>query len=207
MDRRLNEIANIVGKARCVADIGCDHGYLGRLLLARGMVDRYIATDISANSLRKAYELLCGTSKADFRCGDGLKVLVEEDEVDVIVISGMGGYNIIDIIDGYNGKAAFVLGAQKDVDMVRRKLYDMGYIIKLDYVVKDNNKFYDLIRAERGEGVISEMQIEFGIFYNHPTDACIERLGKQLKLIDSLPFDHQRDERRQRILEVLSCRQ
>ena len=56
IDERLTAIATLI-KGGTVADVGCDHGKLGYYLVSTDRAERVIATDISAPSLQKAYEL------------------------------------------------------------------------------------------------------------------------------------------------------
>lgn len=164
-DKRLFAILNEVDRCDTLADVGTDHGLLCLLALKGERANRVIATDISAKSLQKAIDLLTEEGYSDvseFRCGDGLSVLNPKD-ADVIVISGMGGGEIIGMInqsDEFESK--FVLSPQSDVRRVRETLIRNGYRITKDYIVKSYGKFYDIISAVRGACEYSEDEYEFG---------------------------------------------
>jgi len=97
---RLTKIFNCIKPSTAVADIGCDHGNLEAMLIRQNRAGRVIATDIKRKSLAKAVGL-CRTlgiaDLVDFRLGDGLSVLCP-GEADTIVIAGMGGILIAEIL-------------------------------------------------------------------------------------------------------------
>ena len=98
---RLQAIAGLVPRgSRCLADIGTDHGYIPAALLRIKKIDQAIAVDISEGPLaraRRTAERYGLEERVDFRLGDGLSVLAPGD-ADVIVIAGMGGDTIVDIL-------------------------------------------------------------------------------------------------------------
>ena len=99
IDERLTAIANLI-QGGAVADIGCDHGKLGYYLVSTDRADKVIATDISAPSLRKASELAFDngvTEIMETRLGDGLSP-IKSEEVDTVVIAGLGGDVIAEIL-------------------------------------------------------------------------------------------------------------
>lgn len=165
MDKRLNAIISCVAKCNTLADIGTDHGLLCLNALTSQKASRVIATDISEKSLQKAITLLTENgyeSKSDFRVGDGISVL-DKDEADVIVVSGMGGREICKMICSANGfKSSFVLSPQSDVSLVRRTLVENGYKITKDFIVLSCAKYYDVISACLGEDFYTEFECEYG---------------------------------------------
>ena len=96
---RLSAIAELLADTDSFADVGTDHGKLPVFALQEGIVSKAIATDISENSLNKA-KLLAEISGVELitRCGDGLSVL-KEGEVETVVIAGMGGLEMINILE------------------------------------------------------------------------------------------------------------
>lgn len=99
LDQRLTAIANLVDYGK-VADVGCDHGKLGYYLVSTDRASEVIATDISAPSLAKAEELAKENGVQDVmqtRLGNGLEP-VGDREVDTVIIAGLGGDVISDIV-------------------------------------------------------------------------------------------------------------
>lgn len=101
ISKRLYKITEKVRKGETVADIGTDHGYVPMLLTRDGTSPHVIMSDISSGSLAKAIETFrmtgLRTDMNDFRVGDGLETIAA-GEVDVLIIAGLGGFTIIDIL-------------------------------------------------------------------------------------------------------------
>ena len=96
---RLRLLAEMTPPGGRLADIGTDHGYLPVWLLQEGRIPSAIASDVGAEPLEHArrtaeeYE----TQGLDFRLCDGLSG-IEPAETDTVVIAGMGGETIRDIL-------------------------------------------------------------------------------------------------------------
>ena len=96
---RLEAVASFVPPDACAADIGTDHGLLPVWLRLNGRAKRVIASDIRPGPLSAAQRnaeryLADGIS---FRLCAGLSG-VSPEEVDTVVIAGMGGETMISIL-------------------------------------------------------------------------------------------------------------
>lgn len=100
LDDRLEQIAKLVRPGGRVADVGADHGFLVVSLVERGLASSGLACDINEMPLAKSRRTIerAGLSEK-IRCvlSDGLAD-VPSDEVDDIVIAGMGGDLIARIV-------------------------------------------------------------------------------------------------------------
>ena len=157
---RLQAIADLIPKNTIVADIGTDHGYIPIYLIEKGISKRVIATDISGNSLNKIVESIEGTRyrrDIDARIGDGLEP-IKPFEVDTVVIAGMGGLLIRDILDGDKYKrdsiVNFILQPNVAAKELRMYLYENNFRIVDEVLVKEDNRFYEVILAERGKAYV-----------------------------------------------------
>ena len=101
LSRRLEAAVQMVRKGKCAADVGCDHGKLCAALVTRGTCPYVVATDIHEDPLAKAqglfWELGIDESTRAVLC-DGLAG-VRPNEVDDIVIAGVGADTVLHIID------------------------------------------------------------------------------------------------------------
>ena len=99
LSNRLKTVANLVPRAFRVCDVGTDHGYLPIYLSQTGIAKSIIAMDLREKPLQKAINNAKdeNVSNIDFRLSDGLDKL-EKNEADVITITGMGGYLILNIL-------------------------------------------------------------------------------------------------------------
>jgi len=155
LDARLTRIADLVGKCGTLADIGSDHGRLPVYLLQRQRVDKAYICDISESSLVKARHLLelCELDeKAKCICADGLKALVPP--IDKVVIAGMGGKTICQILDEGKDKlfgAQLILQPNVAIPDVRRMIEKIDYHISDETVIRDGKRLYVIIVAQPGK--------------------------------------------------------
>lgn len=163
MTDRLEKIFSVIPDCEVFADIGCDHGYIAKNMLDRKKCSRVIISDISKACLQKAETLLAeylknGTATAVV--SDGFSKV---KGCDTALISGMGGKEIISIIEKAESlPQTLVLQPMKSVSELRRFITGFGYKIVYDRMFKAQGKFYDLIVAEKGFEKLTEEQIEFG---------------------------------------------
>lgn len=153
---RLECIVSMVDKCKTAADIGTDHGYVAEMLLNKGLCEYIIATDLNEGPLNRAKEHLFNVNlqeKCDFRLGSGLTVL-KEGEADTIIIAGMGGDLISDIIktskDIAQNATQLILQPMTAVDTLRRYLSENEFIIIDEKIVKEFHHFYFIIKAKKG---------------------------------------------------------
>ena len=95
---RLLAVARLVPKCSVVADIGTDHAYVPIYLVENGIADFVIASDVVEGPAMRAIENIKRhnlSDKIDVRIGNGLEKV---KQADVIIIAGMGGKLICDII-------------------------------------------------------------------------------------------------------------
>lgn len=147
LSERLQIIAERTEKPEAMADIGTDHGFLPIYMLQSGSCRRAIVSDISGPSLSKAVEnsrfYLEDDSGFEAREGDGLAT-IGRGEVDAVVIAGMGGRLIRDIMAAdmehtYSFKR-FVLQPRIGQGYLRKWLCDNGFrIISEDIAVEGSN--------------------------------------------------------------------
>ena len=151
---RLQCIADNIKRGETMADIGTDHGFLPLYLYEEGISPKVIMADISEPSLSKAKAAAeeRGLAKNVYcRAGDGLKVL-ESGEVDAVVIAGMGGLLMCEIL-GENPKKAhsfkkFILQPRSHSGQLRRWLLNNGYDITGEELVREGKFICEIIKAE-----------------------------------------------------------
>ena len=148
---RLELIAKLAAQkgAYTAVDCGCDHGKVLYKLLKANPDCRAAAIDKSAPSLDKARKLLGPFGdRVSYFCAEGIACL-GEGLYDVLIISGIGGHNIIEILSG--GKAKFnrlILSPHKDVDLVKKWLSKNNYTISKDTCILSKGKEYTILEAK-----------------------------------------------------------
>lgn len=166
LDPRLSMIARLVGPCESYADIGCDHGRLGAFMLQSGQCQRAVLTDISEPSLKKARNLIgiLGLSgRTEFAVGDGALALT--GPVDAVVIAGMGGATIAQIVERGReklGDARLILQPNVAAPQLRSTLAENGYAIYDERVVQDGRRNYVILCARPGKADYSLKQTVVG---------------------------------------------
>ena len=129
LSKRLNWIINEMDKADVIMDVGTDHGYIAIELIKRNITNKVIASDINKDPLNKAklnVSLEGLSSKIDLRLGGGLAP-VKNNEVQGVLIAGMGGNLIRDIlekdIDKVKNMEYLVLQPAQNPEVLREYLY------------------------------------------------------------------------------------
>ena len=188
LTKRLNYLVQAIPHCNALADVGCDHGYVGIEALARDIAQQVVFADISSACLQKA-RTNCPTAlhaRASFVCQDGLGNI----SCDTAAICGMGGLEILSILD--NAKqlpSAIVLQPMRNIVDVRNYVAE-HYTITLDTTVYDG-KFYSVIVGENvgtSTRKLTELESEFGLTnMNNPTEDFVQYLlNEQTKLTSIL---------------------
>ncbi len=148
---RLQLIADKVEIGETMADIGTDHGFLPLYLIAQGISPKAIMCDISGPSLNKAREAAVeyGISEgASFREGDGLDVL-EDGEVDTVVIAGMGGVLMTEIMgkDLHKSRSfkKYILQPRNNAGYLRKWLFDNAFDVSENLLVREGKFICEVI--------------------------------------------------------------
>lgn len=162
LSKRLSAVAGEVTRGNVLADVGTDHGYIPIYLLLEGVIPRAIAMDVNQGPLDRAKEHMeeYGLEQVmETRLSNGLQRL-EAQEADSIVIAGMGGALMTDILDqGQHvigvGKE-LILQPQSEIFKVRHFLHDHGYRIMKEKILKEEGKYYFILKAVPGTQNFSE---------------------------------------------------
>ncbi len=150
---RLRTIADMVDHGSKIADIGTDHGFIPIYLLTLGKISYAVASDIHIGPLDKAREntLKYGVGEKMRLCrADGMEGL-RQNEVDTAVIAGMGGELMGRILNRVpQGVETLILQPMTDVDGVRKKVHQIGFTLVQEKIVREEDKFYIILKARRG---------------------------------------------------------
>ena len=154
---RLRTIAEQVPNGVRLADIGTDHAYLPVWLLKHDRISFAIASDLREGPLYRgmsvAKQWSISTEKISFRCCDGL-VGIQRDEVDTVVIAGMGGDTIAHCINGVtwsrDPELMFLLQPMSSIPELRLWLQENGFYIEEEKIAKEQAKHYVVMRVRYG---------------------------------------------------------
>ncbi|MCC8073916.1 MAG: class I SAM-dependent methyltransferase [Clostridiales bacterium] len=149
--KRLSAVAGLVKQDSVIADVGTDHGYIPVSLYKSGKIKGAFALDINEAPLSSCKALVEqeGLSFAiETRLSDGLDNLCP-DLYDTIIIAGMGGELIADILSRCEklSEKHIILNPMTHPEIVRKFLYDNGFDIENDFIVKDARHCYSVFDA------------------------------------------------------------
>jgi tRNA (adenine22-N1)-methyltransferase len=154
IDQRLKAIADLVDKtSSCVADIGTDHAYLPIYLIQSGRADYVYATDIGEGPLFNAQsDIDCYglKNKIETRLGSGLKPIIGEKDIDTVIIAGMGGKLMSEIMkdsDQLSADIEYIFAPHASEMNLRIWLADHQFLITKEQIIEDQNRIYELITA------------------------------------------------------------
>jgi tRNA (adenine22-N1)-methyltransferase len=153
LSKRIQHIVDMIPECNCLADIGTDHAYVPISTTMKGISKSAIACDINEGPIKVANSNIKKHGLADVietRVGAGLTVL-KEGEADVVLIAGMGGNLIIDILkECFNiakSVKTMILQPVQYPEVLRKYLIESGFSIIDEELVKDDEKYYQIIKA------------------------------------------------------------
>ena len=164
LSERLLAIAQWIPPGSRVADIGTDHGYLPIWLLQHGCAAFIAACDVREGPLEHARRSAAQyglQEKLSFRLGSGLSC-VAPDEIDTIVIAGMGGETILSILEAApwtnDARYTLLLQPMTKAEVLRTWLSEQGYVFLKERLVLENRTYFPIM-ALRGGGTGQPLSI------------------------------------------------
>ena len=150
ISKRLKVIADLVDTKR-VIDVGCDHGYLD-IYLTLYKNCTCIASDISSNAMKS-----CRENISRYNLNDKIETIITDginnikiNKEDTIVISGMGTYTIIDILNNKELSDTIIISSNNHLEELRRYMVSIGYYIDNEVYVLEHDIHYVIIKFIKG---------------------------------------------------------
>ena len=152
ISKRLLACTEYIRPGDVVADVGCDHGYLGIHLLINGIAKQVFASDINEGPLQAAQRNArkYGVSnKMCFHLSNGVANVPQD--FDVLVCAGMGGDTMVSILESApwlkSDRYRLVLQCQSKTPLLRRYLSENGWEIGAESVLKDGRFLYTVMEV------------------------------------------------------------
>lgn len=189
---RLKKLSTFVNEEDKLIDIGCDHALLDIYLCDEYKNLKVIASDIHEGALKgaeKNIEKFKMNDRIDLRLGDGLSI-VNADEIDTILIAGMG-FNTIKRILSNDSKMTnikkIIIQSNTDVVKLRKFVIKLGFKITRELLVKDNDIIYTIIEFKPGFEKYTYEEIYFGPrILDNKDDIFYEYYSKKLLKYENL---------------------
>lgn len=198
LSKRLSVIASLVPENAVIADIGCDHALLDIYLSKKNIIKKSFAIDITKGALNQADKniKLYNAKNIETRLSDGFEKIDIKDNVDTVIMSGLGDAKIINILkeaeEKLNKVNNIIIQSNVGVSNIRVYLTFNGYYIDNEKLVKENNIIYTVISFKKGYKRYTKKEIEFGPVLLRNKDELfneliINRINKNNYIINKLP--------------------
>ena len=196
IDNRLKEIASLIDNCKSFADIGTDHGYLPIYLIQTNKAEYGYACDVAKMPLNSARENISKynlDNKISTILSDGLKKV---PKVDVVIMAGMGGNLIVDILKNAKLKYdTYILQPNINVSYVREYLTNNNYMIIDEKITFTHKKFYEILKVVKGNQPLTDLQIKYGpINLKNKSQIFIDKYTKILHKYESILSDFKGNE-------------
>lgn len=152
LSNRLLTCCRFVNVGDRVADIGCDHGYLGIHLLKEHIADSIIASDVNEGPLHSAMRNAAKfgvKDKMSFYLSDGVRNIPRD--FDCLVCAGMGADTMMSILDAapwlQDPRYRLILQCQSKRPELRKYLYENGFSILRETLAQDGKFIYPVMEV------------------------------------------------------------
>lgn len=168
LSKRLKAISDYIDENDKIVDIGCDHGLLDIYLYQTKKNINIIASDINENALAQARKNISRYNLDKYittRLSNGLDN-ISINEVNTVVISGMGAHTIIGILHRGINKLKYIdkliIQSNNHEDFLRKRVLELGYHIECENLVKEKDIIYTIICFKKGYKYYKKKEIFFG---------------------------------------------
>ncbi|CAK1243090.1 class I SAM-dependent methyltransferase [Fructobacillus evanidus] len=165
---RLAAVKNLVNDQARVADIGSDHAYLAAALLLEKKSEFALVGEVAQGPLENAIHTVATyglSNQVTCRLADGLAAIEPDDQIETVVIAGMGGLLIEKILTAGQNQGPFdqlILQPNTDQAAVRLWLSQNGYQIDQEKIVQEGHHRYEIIVAVPGQQELTRAEWTFG---------------------------------------------
>ncbi|WP_215826050.1 tRNA (adenine(22)-N(1))-methyltransferase [Spiroplasma endosymbiont of 'Nebria riversi'] len=169
LSHRLATIANLVNTNDIVADIACDHGLVSIYLVKKKGMNNIFVSDINPKALAQAQKNIIRNQLQNNIfpiLGDGIKWINASDNINCVIIAGLGAKTIINILtNDYQSINRYIIQTNNEMSKIRKWAQDHNYFIEDELLIKDNNFIYEIIVINKTHGclIVSDEQIMFGL--------------------------------------------
>ena len=168
LSKRLEVVSSFIKDNSKVIDIGCDHGLLSIYLAQKYKNINIIASDVNKNALSSAIKNINDANLQDrieTRLGSGLEI-VSPEEIDTVVIAGMGSNTIVGILKYSKDKLTnvnnIIVQSNTDLYFLRKNITSIGYYIEDEILVENKNIIYTVIKFTKGKKKYSYKELYLG---------------------------------------------
>ena len=206
INKRLSSLGDLIleGNSKSIIDVGCDHALLDIYLINKNPSLGLTASDLREEPLNKAKENIekySLSNKIKTKLSYGIDDL--EDDIDTVVISGMGTETIIEILSkgsihlGHVNR--LVISSNNKYYELRKYITSIGYVINKEQIIYEDNKYYITIDFIKGNKKYNYKELYFGPYLINNKDNMFYEyynfiLNKKKEVLKSIDKDNIKEE-------------
>ncbi|WP_349407855.1 tRNA (adenine(22)-N(1))-methyltransferase TrmK [Pseudalkalibacillus sp. SCS-8] len=189
ISKRLEKVTTYIPAGSTIADIGSDHAYLPCYSVQQGIIQHAIAGEVNEGPYQSALsqvKALGLEDRIEVRLGDGLEV-ISPNEVSVVVIAGMGGQLISNILnrgkDRLSGVNRLILQPNMGAKFIRQWMEANGWVLTAESILEEDEKIYEILVAVRSDDPmeLSEAERLLGPFLMEEKNETFQKKWKREK--------------------------
>lgn len=209
---RIELLASLSNGSNTLCDIGCDHAYTLVMAIKKYGVLQGIASEVALGPLENAKKTIKENkleAKIKTIISDGFDN-ISRNEFDTVIISGMGGALITDILRRGLTKIIgkkLILEANNESFKVRRFLLDNHFKIDYETDIIEKEKYYEIIVASSNEMHLDYYDIMYGpILRKNRSEYFLKYYQDKFDLLNSVILkiqdDTQKDLKKKQLAEL-----
>ena len=203
LSRRLQTIFNMLPSGGIAADVGSDHGKLIISLLLENKISKGYAIENKKGPflrLKKEIENYHLSNKIIAMFSDGVSEL--PSDTDKVVVAGMGGNLIINILKSHQEKLEnveyIIVDPHNAIKEVREEISNLNYHIVDEEIIKEDDIYYEIILFKKGmSDKLTNDELEYGpILLKKKSDIFINKYKDIINSLNSILSNDEVPEKR-----------
>lgn len=144
VSERIKTIGDFILDGDIVVDVGADHGLLELYLLAKYQNVSITAVENKIGPYKILENSLKGLKNVRLSLSNGISVV--NKDTTTVVIAGMGGLNIKNILlahpEKIKGLKKIIIDAHRDIEIARKTIISFGFRFSKEKIIFEQGKFY-----------------------------------------------------------------
>ena len=193
--QRIKTIGDFIESGDVVVDVGADHGLLEVYLIAKYPNITITAVENKIGPYKILERNLKAYKNIRLSLSDGLESVGKTTRT--VVLAGMGGLNIKNILDAYPKKTKnlqkIIIDAHRDLNIARETILNYGFKINREKIVYEQDKFYVVTEFIKTETTIEQNADLIDIGYKLYEDELWPKYKEYLLLQNNITIEKIKD--------------
>ena len=193
--QRIKTIGDFIESGDVVVDVGADHGLLEVYLIAKYPNITITAVENKIGPYKILERNLKAYKNVRLSLSDGLESVGKTTRT--VVLAGMGGLNIKNILDVYPKKTKnlqkIIIDAHRDLNIARETILNYGFKINREKIVYEQDKFYVVTEFIKTETMVEQNPDLIDIGYKLYEDELWPKYKEYLLLQNNITIEKIKD--------------